>query len=438
MHRATPFILFACVCALALPLPCAVAQPKKKTGPSPVVAGKVFKLNRVGAETFVGTLQAKRKSIVGSAVDGRVVELNVEPGDPVGADPSLDSGTFVGQPLLQLRTDTLNIEIGSAEIQYRLAEQAYQELLISLPNEIELAKTAAAEARARLSYSQTNYERLRRLGRGAISQGEVDQARSQFQADQQAAEGAELTYRNLNATKELRQKQAKLNVETTKQELSRLKDLHLKYTVRAPFNGFVTQKMTEVGEWVMRGQAIVEIVQIDPIEMVINVPQEHLNRLQQSLGEPSSDLTAQIEFEGIETKFKGIVKRVVAQADLLSRTFPVRVELPNPKTDEGHLLQPGMLGKASLEIGARQEMLVVKKDALVLGGRQPLVFKLIEQGDSTTAVPVVVRTGVSIDDWIQITGEVTSNDRIVLLGNERLRPGQKLLIKETSSEVPPS
>lgn len=440
------FLALALALALIWPTDHLWAQGKPPEGPSPIVAGRIVKVRRASVETFVGTLQAKRKSTVGSAVEGRVVSIAVEQGDPVGADPDLSTEKFVGQPLVQLRTGTLDIEIGTAEIQFKLAKQAADELQVSLPKEIELAEARASEAKARLDYSKLSYDRSIKLGgaKGAISQGEIDQARSQYLADQQSANAEDIDYQRLMAISELRLLQVQLRVESSQQELARLNDLKAKYTIRAPFEGFITEKLTEVGEWVTRGQPIVEVIQIDPIEMIINVPQIYVTRLQQSLSrnDAASDrkipLSAKILIDGFDEPLTGVVKRVIAQADLRSRTFPVRLEIENPETISGYLLQPGMLGKASIQIGVENEMLLVKKDALVLGGRQPTVYKIIQQGSDTTAIPIAVTTGATVGDWIQITGNISSKDRIVLLGNERLRPGQKLSIKETSEEVPPS
>ena len=414
-----------------------VAQPP--SGPSSITAGKIFKVKQAGVETFVGTLQPKRQSTVGTAVEGRVISLMVEPGDPVTGTQSPEG--YLGQPVMRLRTATLDIEIGAAEIQLKIAKQTLEQLEVSLPQDIDLAKTAASEAMARLDYSRTNFERLRRLGQGAISQGEVDQARSQYLADRQAAKGAEISYRKIKETSDLQIQQARSQVEAGQQELARLNDLREKYTIRAPFDGFVTEKLTEIGEWVNQGQAIVEVVQINPIEMVINVPQEYLPRLQESIEAAetgnTSQLLARVEIDGFNQPIKGVVKRIVQKADLRSRTFPVRLELKNLETTAGFLFQPGMLGKASLQIGTPREMLLVKKDALVLGGREPTVFKIVKQNGETSAVPIPVRTGASIGQWIQISGRVLPSDTVVLLGNERLRPGQKLRVKETDSESPP-
>ncbi len=430
------------VAVFTFPLCDVLAQPGR--GPTAVAVGQVAEvLQGESTEIFVGSLQPMRTSTVGSAVDGRVISIEVDRGDPVFADPLLSESpdTFVGQPMMQLRTGTLEIEIGSAEILLKLAEQALDELRVTLPQEIELANAKAAEAEAKLQYSKDAYERSKRLGgaEGAISEGELELTRSQYLADQEAARAAKIDLDRLKSTRELRLLQLSLRIESGKQELARLNDLKAKYTIRAPFEGLVTEKLTEVGEWVTKGQAIVEVVQLNPIEMVINAPQKYVRRIQESLESAGKEnpMTAEIEIDGYDKPLQGVVKRIISKADLRSRTFPVRIEIQNPELSMGYQLQPGMLGRASLKF-AQPKMLMVSKDALVLGGSKATVFKVTNQGDQTVATGVPVTTGVSLQDWVEVKGELTRDDRVVVFGNERLRNGQPIRVTRTFEEVPKS
>ncbi len=78
--------------------------------PAPVVVSKVQSLNQAASKSFVGSLVPIRKSIVGSAVDGRVVKLFVDEGEPVAMEsPTVTSNgdiasEILGQPVVQLRT----------------------------------------------------------------------------------------------------------------------------------------------------------------------------------------------------------------------------------------------------------------------------------------------------------------------------------------------
>ncbi len=92
MHR-----ILAATCLLAACESLAVAQP---TTPAPPVAvSNVVQKTVATGQTFVGTVMAARRSIVGSAVEGRVLEFRVNEGDYVKA----------GDVLAQIRTGTLEI-----------------------------------------------------------------------------------------------------------------------------------------------------------------------------------------------------------------------------------------------------------------------------------------------------------------------------------------
>jgi len=83
-------------------------------------------------------------------------------------------------------------------------------------------------------------------------------------------------------------------------------------------------------------------------------------------------------------------------------------------------------------------VLLIKKDALVLGGAKPVVFKLVQVGEKKTVVPVPVQAGTSLGSWIEVSGELKAGDQVVIQGNERLRPDQEVGIMKASDETPPA
>ncbi len=400
-----------------------------------VVAAQVIKVERSSQQTFIGTIQPVRKALVGTAVAGRVIEALVEAGDPVkysqGADVDPD---MAGQPMFGLRTGTLDIELGAAKIQLQLAEQGLEELLTKMPTELELAQAKAEETAAMYSNAEAEFQRIEKM-QDSVSTLELEQAKLKFQINRQLSTAASISLKQLKATEQIRISQAKSQVAAARQELTRLQDLREKYTIRAPFDGFVTKKLADVGDWATAGQALVEVVQLDPIEIVINVPQSYIHRLQQSLGAGAN--TVQLEVDGIEHPFAGKIQRIVPQADLKLRSFPVKIRVANQKIGDSYVLQPGMIGRVGLAIGNEVEMLMVKKDALVLGTADPSIWVLKKKGTSTTVSQVTVKTGSMLGEWIQVIGDISENDTIVLQGNERLRAGQAVTVTRTETESIP-
>jgi RND family efflux transporter MFP subunit len=214
------------------------------------------------------------------------------------------------------------------------------------------------------------------------------------------------------------------------EELRRLQDQQSKFTIRAPFEGYVVAKLTEVGAWLTRGDPVAEIVALDPIEIDVAVPETYIPHVR--LGDSVRVLVEAMPRES----FTGQVARIVPQADLRSRSFPVKIRMANPKTEHGHLLKAGMMARVTMGVGAPQQALLVPKDALVLGGPSPAVMAVAvePQTKATVARLVPVQLGVSDASLIQVIGELRAGDQVIVVGNERVRPGQPIAVESATKK----
>ncbi len=440
--RLAPGLTLILLAAMILTVSPSLAQDARP--PGPVAVSRVVATRQPASKSFIGTLYPVRSSIVGSAVDGRVTGIYVDEGDPVSIQETSDAGSEPGQPIVQLRTVSLDIEIEAAEVELKTREQAEMELQASLPAEIESAEAVIDEIESRLKFSNDNYERLVRLAEtgGGISKREIDESFSTMSSQSSLLVAARSQLNRLNATRESRLAQARSSVEAQQAEIRRLQELRDKYTIRAPFAGYVTSKRTELGQWVSQGEDVMEIVQLDPIELVINVPQAFIEQVQESLRinrQAGRKFTARVSVDDVAQLLEGEVVQIVPQADLRSRSFPVRIRIDNPPTDGGPLLKSGMLAQASLFIDRSEEILLIKKDALVLGGPRIILYVVSPgaDGQPSSVRPVPVDIGASIDDWIQVSGQISAGDVVVIEGNERLMPGQPVMVtREVNDPIP--
>jgi HlyD family secretion protein len=437
---------FVPIFALSLCSGSAQGQPgKPPTAPPPVVVGQVVRQEIGEQQSFVGSVSALRQVTAGSAVEGRVGDVFVNRGDKVVGPrelPAAEGETAKeepGQILAQLETRTLSLQIDTANTLLTLAKDAAAELAANLPREIELAESKLVEAKARVQFSEKDLERQNRLKAqdGVVSETEYEQALTQHQVNTQLAAQASSELARLKATSDLRLRQVESRIKAAEQEILRLEDLKSKYTLRAPFDGYVINKLTEVGAWLRSGDPIAEIVHLENLEFEFAVPQQYLGEIQRSFEKGGESLKARIEIEGLSETIEGQVDTIVPQADLRSRTLPVRAKIANVERGGLPLLRPGMIGRASLSFGERREVILVKKDALVLGGATPIVYKLVKNGDKTMVVQVPVKAGSSVGSWIEVSGNLQPADQVVIQGNERLRPDQEVSILRASDEKPP-
>lgn len=392
------------------------AQPG---GAAAVITAEVLERSVMSEANYVANVFPHRRAVIGSAVDGRVEEYPIDAGQPVQA----------GDTLTMIRTATIKIELAGALAERDLRQAELDELENgSLAEEIALAEAQMTAAEAAAQYSLSRFERAEKLFRdnAGLSKEEFEAARSEALRATATLEQARNQLKLVrDGPRPEKIAQAKARLEMQKQVVAGIEDRIQKYTLRAPFDGFVSQEQTEVGAWVSQGDAVAEVIEIDPVEVVVNVPEASIPFVK--VGEH-----CQVRIEALPTRsFEGVIASILPEGDSRARSFPVKIRVPNPLVDDQDRLLPGMLARVALPAGKTELSLLVPKDALNLAGDTSTLMKVV--GDKV--VPVMVRKGASFGGLIQVfpadPAELAAGDQVVVRGNERLRPGQDVAVRST-------
>ncbi len=206
---------------------------------------------------------------------------------------------------------------------------------------------------------------------------------------------------------ESRREQVKVQIEAIKDDLKRS-------MIRAPFAGVVTELHTEVGQWLRQGEPIARLADFSTIEIVVDLPERYYAQFYQGADAPAT----LDSLPGLS--LQGRVFAVVPQVESAARTFPVLVRATNPD----RAVAAGMLAQVSLSLGRSVQVLQVPRDALVIGQMGEVVYKV--EGDAAILVPV--QSGRASGTLVEVSGEgLQEGDRVVVRGNERLMPGQKIV-----------
>ena len=184
--------------------------------------------------------------------------------------------------------------------------------------------------------------------------------------------------------------------------------------VYAPFDGFVSQEHTQVGEWIQAGGAVVTLLDLHRIRITVDVPERYAVMLA-----PGAEVSIVVRSVS-EEPMAGTISTMLPQGDANARTFPIRIELDNP----GFKIKSGMEARVRFNLATQREALLVPKDAVVPAGSNRLVYKLA--GDQV--FPVMVDVKGYYDNSAAVEGGLSAEDRVVVRGNERLRPGQKVQV----------
>ncbi len=178
-------------------------------------------------------------------------------------------------------------------------------------------------------------------------------------------------------------------------------------TVTAPFDGTVTRKLLEPGDLASPGRPLFAMEDSSLLRLEINVAESLAGGL--SLGD-----SFRVEVAGAGADLEGSVSEIAPSADVGSRTFSVKLDLP-----ENDQLRAGQFGRAFLPRGERQA-LTVPDGAVVSRGQMDYVF-VVEDG----AVRLrIVRTGASRDGEIEILAGLDGGEAIVPAPPAELRDGQ--------------
>lgn len=255
---------------------------------------------------------------------------------------------------------------------------------------IEAARAVVAEAAANQTRAEREWERLKQLySIKSVSKKAYEDAQFEAQA----------------AVKRV----ARLQV-----ELYILLDQVKKKVVYAPVSGVVVERHTLVGQWLSKGDPVVTLIVLNPIRVMVPVPERYVSRIKK--GDSSK-----VIFDALPDRvFKGVIDAIIPRADGAARTFPVRIEIPNPK----ETMKAGMLGRATLAVGNPHKAILIPKDALVLSGAGKSVYVINDQ----TAHLVQVKTGPAHGSLIEVKGNLKAGQRVAVRGNERLRPGQRVKV----------
>lgn len=176
-----------------------------------------------------------------------------------------------------------------------------------------------------------------------------------------------------------------------------------KSSVRAPFSGVVTAKMTEVGAFAAPGMPLLQITDISNLKFTINVAENELSKFE--MKQPFTLFADAYPTLALQ----GNVSMIGSKANM-GNSFPVQFSVKNTPDLQ---IKSGMFGKVSMD-GANilKDKIVIRSSAIVGSDIKPQVYVVRENKaylqdiiiESRTANQVIVSEGLSVGDVLVTTG----------------------------------
>lgn len=383
-----PFAAVGLAALCALPgcgKPAGAAPPKPSEGAeaAPVAKGGsnaiAVEVEAVATGEYVRSLTlpgrfAPWKTVrVGVEIPGRVVELGAEEGEEIEAD----------RVLVRLDSTLARASVGQAAAQVAAADVGVKGARIQLDRTEKLAESKIAD-QARLDGAKIGYEQAK--------------AQRAVAAAAQKAAAAQLD----------------------------------RHTVRAPMAGRVLARRIEKGELASPGMPLFEIVSLQKMKLVVDVPEARITSLEQGrdvmVTVPADDNRA----------LKGKVSRIPAVADSASRTFPVEIEVDN----EAGRLRGGMMARARIEVEREEQAVLVRAEAIVdeAGPRADAVVSVAYVAKDGKAERRVVQTGELVPGdggpRIRVLSGLQAGDKLIVVGQRRVVDGDTVRVVQAKFAAP--
>lgn len=210
---------------------------------------------------------------------------------------------------------------------------------------------------------------------------------------------------------------AKLDHQT---KLENFKDLELQlsYTeIKSPVEGYVTERMIEVGSRVNANQQVYTVEDFSPLLVKVFVPTSDVVNLEEKM---ETEVTSDVLSGRV---FKGKIKLINPRIDVQSGTVKVTVEV----FDKTKRLKPGMFVETKILIRNKPDAVVIPKKSVSYKANEAFVF--IFDRKSMAVTKRVIQTGISEGDNIEVTGGLEQGEPLVIVGVEGLKDKMKVNIE---------
>ncbi len=182
--------------------------------------------------------------------------------------------------------------------------------------------------------------------------------------------------------------------------------------IAAPFDGVVTKKWADVGDLAAPGKPLVSIEDPSALQLEADVPQAIASHIQRAA-------RLVVSVDGVSGELNGTVSEIAPAADSISRTFRVKVDLP-----ETPGLSSGQFARLLVPV-AMIDALRVPASAVVQRGQLEIVFVVENQH----ARMHLVKTGKGMGEEMEILSGLRAGDAVVVDVASQLTDGQPVEAK---------
>lgn len=423
-------IIYVCITALLLlgSTGCEdkSASQSKPPPPTVTVAKPTRQLLSIYGE-YVGQLASPHTIELRARVDGFVKEIAFKDGSIVTKGALL----FVIDPA------PYEVALQSARAQLQTSEAALEQARNVKDIEVNRANVNRAQATLNNAQQQVKDNQIA-FSKGAVARETLDNAITAEKQDEAALESARQVLAQSEADYKTRVAQAEAQLAVARAAVASA-ELNLGYTrVYAPITGRIGIAAVRIGALVQAAQGTLLSIlsQTDPVWVYFSISEREefeLHKLHQEnkLG-GIGEIPAQIVLEdGSLYREPGVINFAARALDPGTGTLTLRAEFANPD----NFLRPGNYAKVRVLLTTEPDALMVPE--IAIGSDQAGNFVYTVNSQNVVERRAVV-TGPRQEGLIALYKGLTGDERIIVNGLQRARPGLQVTPMPDSSEGRPT
>jgi multidrug efflux pump subunit AcrA (membrane-fusion protein) len=389
-------LLVASVCAGVALGGCArseTAQARGRDAAKPVKVESVKEDSLHRTVEVVGTLAAVDEATISAEAEGRVSHLFADLGDRVKEGQVL---VELDREKAQYNYDQQKAALDRALAQFGAADTTHLPPLEQTPD--------VQRAKAELVQAQQSYDRAAALNtRQLLPKQGLDDAEATLQTKKAGYESSLQNAKNLRANIDASDASAKLADR-------QLRDAK----IRAPFDGYVSQRLVNLGQFVKNQTPVMSVVRVDPLKVTAEIPEKMAPWMK--VGQP-----VELHVDAYpDRQIVGKLSRISPAVNTATRAFPFEALVPN--TDA--LLKPGTFARVHIESGKVDRVMTVSYAAIQYRYGVNRIF--VVDGDHLSVRELKV--GERLGDRIEVLGGVKPGEVVALTDVDKLIDGARVSV----------
>jgi RND family efflux transporter MFP subunit len=288
--------------------------------------------------------------------------------------------------------------VKAGDVLARIAVPEIEKQLAREKAELGLCAPGVARDQAELRWRETTFKRLKDVAQKSpnlVNQDSLDDAEGRFETARAALEVTRAREAVLRAEMEKTQTQLDFG------------------TIRAPFEGVVTERWMDPGDLVQAGSTkLLQVMKIDPVRVRVHIPQSDVPAVRQ-------DSRARVSIDELPGKTAEVpVARLFWALNRNTKTMAVEMDVPN----KDRAIRPGMFAHVAIELEARENATVLPAAALVVEKKKFSVF-VVREG---VARKVPIQVGFDDGIEFEVRQGVGPEDEVIVNGKNLVADGEKV------------